>query len=149
MIIGEIYTIGYTKKSAETFFELLKKYNIDIVIDIRLNNTSQLAGFTKYPDIIYLLHEIDDISYTHDKMFAPDKNTLLKYKKKEIDWIQYVGEFSNTMNERNIKEYIKQNYKLNKKLCLLCSEATAMNCHRSLVADEFKKVFKRIEIVHL
>jgi uncharacterized protein (DUF488 family) len=138
-MIDKIYTIGYTKKTAETFFELLKKNNIAIVTDIRLNNTSQLAGFTKHPDIKYFLHEIAGISYNHDITFAPEKNTLLRYKKQEIDWDQYVEEFSNTMNERNITNYIKQNYKLNKKICLLCSEATATNCHRNLVADEFKK----------
>ncbi len=137
-MIGLIYTIGFTQKTAQAFFQLLKEHNIDIVLDIRLNNTSQLAAFTKYPDIQYFLKEICNIEYIHDTKFSPTNSTLKKYKNGEIDWIQYVEEFIQTMNDRKIKEYIQLNYKTNKKICLLCSESTANQCHRSLIANEFK-----------
>ena len=145
----EIYTIGFTQKTAQNFFELLKNNNIEVVLDIRLNNTSQLAGFAKYPDIKYFLHEICNIDYVHDTEFSPTETTLKKYKKKEIKWEQYVEEFNQTMAKRNIHEYIQSNYATDKRICLLCSESTADQCHRRLVGNEFKEVFNDLEIVHL
>jgi len=148
-MINGIYTIGFTQKTAQTFFELLKKSNIDVVLDIRLNNTSQLAAFAKYPDIKYFLKEMCDIEYIHDTKFSPSESTLKRYKKKEINWNQYVEEFAKTMNERKINEYIQSKYTINKKICLLCSEATAEQCHRRLIANDFKQVFDKLEIIHL
>lgn len=144
-----IYTIGFTKKTAQTFFELLKDNNVEVILDIRLNNTSQLAAFAKYPDIKYFLHKICNIDYIHDTKFCPTELTLKKYKNKEINWNQYVEEFNQTMDKRNIHEYIRLNYSNDKKFCLLCSESTAEQCHRRLVSNEFKEVFNEIEIVHL
>lgn len=145
----KIYTIGFTQKTAQTFFELLKDNDIGVLLDIRLNNTSQLAAFTKYPDIKYFLQEICGIDYVHDTKFSPTESTLKKYKKKEINWNQYIEEFNQTMNERNINEYIKSNYSLSKKICLLCSEPTAEQCHRKLVSNKFKDVFNKLEIINL
>lgn len=138
-----------SQKNCTSFFELLKENNIDTVLDIRLNNTSQLAAFAKYPDIQYFLKEICNIKYIHDTNFSPTDLTLKRYKKKEISWDQYVEEFNQTMNERKINEYIKLNYKINKKICLLCSEVTADQCHRRLVANNFNEVFNELEIIHL
>lgn len=144
-----IFTIGFTQKTAETFFTLLKKNTISMVIDVRLNNTSQLASFSKYPDIVYFLNSICNISYKHDVSFAPTELTLSRYKKKEINWDEYVIEFSDTMAKREIMDYIRDNYKELDNLCLLCSEPTAKNCHRRLVAELFKDVFPQINIIHL
>lgn len=145
----KIFTIGFTKKTAQQFFELLEINDIKLVLDIRLNNTSQLAAFSKYPDIKYFLKEICDIQYMHDTKFSPSKNTLTKYKKKNISWEQYVEEFDKTMKDRNIIEHIKSNYSKLDQICLLCSEATFENCHRSLVARDFKSCFNFLEVVHI
>lgn len=144
-----LYTIGFTKKKAETFFNLLKKNNVKTILDIRLNNTSQLAAFTKYPDIEFFLKEICGINYIHDKGLAPEESTLTRYKKNIINWEQYEMEFYNTMNNRQIGKHIRDNYSNMDSICLLCSEADARQCHRSLVANIFKEEFKDLEIINL
>lgn len=144
-----IYTIGFTKKTAEQFFFILNENKIDIVVDVRLNNSSQLAGFSKYPDIEFFLNKLCLIKYKHDLHFAPNESTLTRYKKKQIDWERYEIEFAETMKKRNIIEYIKTNYSSDASICLLCSESTAEKCHRRLVADYFKTIFEESQIIHL
>lgn len=138
-----IYTIGFTKKSAKKFFGLLKENQIELLLDVRLNNTSQLAGFSKYPDIEFFLNEICQISYISDTHFAPEEWLLKEYKSKKIDWNQYVKFFDKIMDERDITNYIKHNYTAyqDNRICLLCSEEKAENCHRYLVAQKFVEVF--------
>lgn len=145
-----IYTIGFTKISAEQFFSRLINNHIDIVLDIRINNTSQLAGFSKYPDIEYFLKSIAAIQYISDINFAPTESILKDYKNKNISWDEYEKRFDLLMDERNIEGYIKKNYDmaLTKNLCLLCSEDKANNCHRRLVAEYFKQIFGN-NIIHL
>ena len=137
--MDNIFTIGFTKKTAQIFFELLKKNKVDVIIDIRLNNTSQLAGFSKYPDIKYLLKELCKIDYISDVKFAPTQQILKDYKAKKISWDQYVIQFSELMQSRKIKEHIEKEYGncVYNNICLLCSEEKADNCHRSLVAKYF------------
>lgn len=141
--MNQIYTIGFTKKSAETFFDLLKKNNIEVLMDVRLNNTSQLAGFSKYPDIEYFLRNICSTNYIHDIMFSPEEWILKDYKNKIITWEQYVSFFQELMEKREIENYIKSKYEVlsNKRICLLCSEEKPDFCHRALVAEYFSKVF--------
>lgn len=145
-----IFTIGFTKKTAQTFFELLKNNKINTVLDVRLNNTSQLAGFSKYPDIEFFLYEICNINYISDTKFAPTEQILKDYKKKEISWDNYVLEFNKVMDLRKIDEYIKIKYKdyAYDNICLLCSEDKYINCHRSLVARHFSDVLGG-DVVHL
>ncbi len=145
----KVYTIGFTKKTAKQFFSILSKNNIDTVVDIRLNNSSQLAGFSKYPDIEFFLEQICNIGYKHDLHFAPKDSTLTRYKKKQISWDEYEKEFAQTMLERNITEYIKANYSSEGSICLLCSEPTPENCHRRLVANYFKEILNEVQIIHL
>lgn len=139
----KLYTIGFTKKSAENFFELLKKNQIGVMIDVRLNNTSQLSGFSKYPDIRFFLKKISNIEYISDINFAPEEWVLKDYKAKKLSWEEYVANFDRTMEQRGVLDYIKENYVdyIDKHICLLCSEEKAVNCHRSLVAQRFNKVF--------
>lgn len=147
----EIYTIGFTKKSAQKFFCLLQNNSIDIVFDIRLNNTSQLAGFTKYPDIEFFLKRICNIKYCHDIKLAPTDQILHDYKKNKITWDDYVDLFDQLMERRKIDEYLVCNYSVlfkNNKVCLLCSEDKPEKCHRSLIAARLSKIFD-IEIVNL
>lgn len=149
MIMNKLFTIGFTKKTAEEFFNHLKDSGVFTVVDIRLNNTSQLAGFSKYPDIEYFLHSICGIEYIHEPMFSPSENTLKRYKKKEIDWNTYKEEFNQTMNERNISTLIKEKYLNLDNVCLLCSEPTPDNCHRSIIAEKFRDIDNRIVVTNL
>ena len=149
-MMKNIFTIGFTKKSAQHFFDLLKKNKIDIVLDVRLNNTSQLAGFSKYPDIQYFLRELADINYVSDNKFAPTEQILKDYKSKTITWDEYVVKFNNLMDERSIPKYIIEMYENMEisNICLLCSEEKATNCHRTLVAKCFKETLGGT-IIHL
>lgn len=148
--MAKLYTIGFTKKSAQKFFELLDINSVDTIIDIRLNNSSQLAGFAKYPDIKYFLNKLSGIDYLHDLKFSPTDDILKNYKKKLYTWRDYVEHFENLMIEREIDKHIINNYSdcLEKNYCLLCSEDTYENCHRSLVSSKFNKIFG-VELKHL
>lgn len=149
MIMNNLFTIGFTQKTAEKFFNLLKENGVSVVIDIRLNNTSQLAGFSKYPDIEYFLSTVCDIKYIHEPKFAPSEITLKRYKKKEIDWNTYKQEFNKTMNERNIDSLINNYYLKLDDVCLLCSEQKPINCHRMLIAERFYNLNNTISVHHL
>ena len=89
----EIYTIGFTQKNAAEFFETLRRAGIRRVIDVRLNNTSQLAGFTKRDDLEYFLEQICQAAYDHQPELSPTKEILDGYKKKEIPWEEYEARF--------------------------------------------------------
>ena len=146
--MDEIYTIGFTRRTAEDFFETLQQKNIDEVVDVRLYNSSQLAGFTKFPDLEFFLRRISGINYFHDRELAPSKNLFDGYKEKIFDWFDYECEFAKLMYERKISDYIAKNYSAEKKYCLLCAEPSAQNCHRRLVAEKFAEVFDA-EVIHL
>ena len=145
-----IFTIGFTQKNAEKFFELLTENKVDLVIDIRLNNTSQLAGFAKFPDLQFFLKKICSIDYVHDTLLSPTEKLLKDYKNKRISWNEYEDVFEKIMAERNIEQYIENKYSkyggLN--VCLLCSEPTEDQCHRRLVAEYFRMILK-MQVVHL
>ena len=145
-----IFTIGFTQKSAENFFTLLTQNKVDLLIDVRLNNTSQLAGFAKFPDIQFFLKKIASINYMHDITFSPTDVLLKDYKSKKVSWDEYENIFKKTMFERKINTYIQEKYAnySNKNICLLCSEPTAKQCHRRLVAEYFNEVLKT-DIIHL
>jgi uncharacterized protein (DUF488 family) len=140
-------TIGFTKHSASAFFTKLQEAGIARVIDIRLNNVSQLAGFTKRDDLIYFLKEICGCGYIHEPYFAPTQEIMDAYKKKAIDWPAFEKRFIKLMEDRRIEERISPEQLHN--ACLLCSEPTAERCHRRLVAEYFKDKFPHIEIRHL
>ena len=148
-VTNNIYTIGFTHKTAEDFFTILKKSGTSTLIDVRLNNTSQLAGFSKYPDIRFFLEQICNIKYIHDIKFAPEESTLSLYKKKQINWDEYVVQFEATMEKRKITDYISKNYNISDNICLLCSEPVADNCHRRLIAEKFVEVYPNKHITHL
>lgn len=144
----KLYTIGFTKKSAKDFFELLKKNNVRVLIDIRLNNVSQLAGYTKKDDLKYFLKEICNIDYIHDLLLSPTKEILDNYKQGKIDWQTYESKFINLLAERQVeKKYHDIDYFNN--ACLLCSECEPDQCHRRLVAEYIAKNNSKIEIVHI
>lgn len=134
-----IYTIGFTQKSAKKFFELIKKNNIEILLDIRLNNKSQLAGFTKGDDLQYFLSEICHCEYKHCLEYAPTKDILDDYKKKQITWNEYVERYNCLMEKRaNYLDFAKE-FAQYSNICLLCSEPTPEQCHRRLIAEMIAK----------
>lgn len=145
--MNKLFTIGFTKKNAKQFFNKLKDNNIILLIDIRLNNQSQLAGFTKEDDLKYFLDVICKIKYIHDTQLSPTKEILDNYKKKIIDWTTYEIFFSELLEKRQI--YTHYSLDILNNACLLCSESEPNFCHRRLVAEYFQKVFKDLAIVHL
>ncbi|MDJ0659104.1 MAG: DUF488 domain-containing protein [Crocosphaera sp.] len=140
-------TIGFTQKTAQEFFELLKKGNVKRVIDTRLNNVSQLAGFAKKKDLQYFLKEIANIDYIHLVDLAPTKNILDDYKKKKGEWSVYETKFKDLITKRKIEK--KLNPEMIENACLLCSEAKPHHCHRRLVAEYLSNHWGNINITHL
>ena len=140
----QIYTIGFTQKNAEQFFELILRNNIDILIDIRLNNQSQLAGFTKGKDLNYFLKKICDCNYDHYIACAPTKEILQKYKKNEITWKEYEKKYNELIIDREIAKNFKSKYSKYTKTLLLCAEPTAEHCHRRLLAEYLQKELEYI-----
>jgi len=145
--LTNIFTIGFSKKTAEEFFRLLSKNKIRLLIDVRLNNTSQLSGFSKKDDLKFFLKKICDCEYLHIPELSPTKEILDNYKKKKISWIEYEIEFKNLLVQRGIPESIK-NINLDH-TCFLCSEAIATKCHRRLVVEFLKANDNSINIKHI
>ncbi|MDC5152349.1 DUF488 domain-containing protein [Acinetobacter baumannii] len=128
-----IYTLGFTKKNAERFFNLIKEQHIKKLIDVRLNNVSQLAGFAKRDDLIFFLREICECEYEHIPDLAPTDEILKPYKKGEISWLKYEENFLALMAQRNIEKYL--DLRQFEGSCLLCSEHLPHQCHRRLVIE--------------
>jgi uncharacterized protein (DUF488 family) len=142
-----LLTIGFTKKTAQQFFELLKKNKVKKLVDIRINNTSQLAGFAKGQDLEYFVNAINGIPYVYIPDFAPTKELLADYQNKRIDWDVYQKIFRQLIKQRKIAE--KYNVADFNNACFLCSEELPEQCHRRLIAEFFKENNPEIEIVHL
>lgn len=152
----KIYTIGFKGRSAKKFFTTLKKHGIQKIIDVRRKNVSQLAGYTKGPDLKYFLEECFDIAYEHVPDFGPSEELLKEYrtrlgKKKEDDtaWAFYVEQFNNTVLSQPLSEQFDAVAKGFENICFLCSEETAERCHRRLLAEYFKKQRPDVEIYHI
>ena len=144
----EVYTVGFTRKSASEFFGLLKAHGIRRLLDIRLNNTSQLASFAKRDDLAYFLRELCGAEYWHETRLAPTQEMLDSYKKNGGDWSDYEKAFLALMRERTIETTLDRRV-FDVPTVLLCSEATAEQCHRRLVAEYLREQWGGIEIVHL
>lgn len=128
-----IYTIGFTQKNASRFFGFIKESGVKTLIDVRLNNVSQLAGFAKKDDLEFFLKEICGTNYVHSPELAPTKDILNAYKKGDITWEVYEDKFLNLMSRRNIEKSV--NPALLDHGCLLCSEHEPHFCHRRLVVE--------------
>jgi uncharacterized protein (DUF488 family) len=144
----EVYTIGFTKKKASQFFGELKRVGIKQLLDVRLNNVSQLAGFTKRDDLAYFLREICGSDYIHEPLLAPTADILNAFKKKKISWGDYERSFITLMIDRKVEERINRDL-FNRATVLLCSEATAEHCHRRLVAEYLQSKWGDLTIIHL
>ncbi len=143
----KVFTIGFTKKNAEQFFSRLKQPGLVRLIDARLNNVSQLAGFTKKDDLRFFLRQIINIDYLHLPDLAPSQDILDDYKKNGGDWATYERKFLALMEKRRVEDKVSKD--IINGGCLLCSEPTPEHCHRRLVAEYLKSRWGDLEIVHL
>jgi uncharacterized protein (DUF488 family) len=144
----EIYTIGFTQTTAEHFFGRLKAAGVRRLLDVRLNNSSQLAGFAKARDLPYFLHELVGASYQHDPRLAPTADLLDDYKKRKGDWSLYERDFMDLMTKRGIERLISPT-EFDLSTALLCSEATAERCHRRLVCEYLAQYWPNLQPIHL
>jgi uncharacterized protein (DUF488 family) len=147
----EIYSIGFTQKTAAQFFSLLKQHNIRRLLDVRLNNVSQLAGFAKRDDLKFFLQEICHADYLHDPNLAPTQQMLDRYKKeKTTPWSEYESAFLQLIAERKIESTLDPQI-FSVPTVLLCSELTPDHCHRRLVLEHLQQNWphQNIHITHL
>ena len=143
----KLHTIGFTKKNAERFFGLLRDSGSKRIVDVRLNNVSQLAGFAKKSDLAWFLREICGMEYIHLPDLAPEKDMLDDYKKRRLGWSAYEERFLDLMRRRRIEETIPRETVSDG--CLLCSEDKPHYCHRRLVAEYLGRHWGDVEIIHL
>lgn len=143
----KLFTIGFTQKSAREFFTRLRESGAKRVVDVRLNNVSQLAGFTKRDDLPFFLRAICGMDYVHEPMLAPTQALRDAVRKGKGGWSGYEREFLALMKQRKIEKNIRR-ADLDA-ACLLCSEPTPEHCHRRLVAEYLREKWRGVEIVHL
>ncbi|MBD0294600.1 MAG: DUF488 domain-containing protein [Flavisolibacter sp.] len=143
----KLYTIGFTGKSAEQFFTLLKNAAVRKIVDTRINNFSQLSGFAKGSDLQFFAREIGNMGYEHNIDFAPTKELLARYRNKKLSWEEYGVEYLNLLDMRKVAQ--KTDIEKLHEHCLLCSEHTPEKCHRRLLAEYLKQVKNDVEIIHL
>lgn len=144
----EVYTIGFTRKSAAAFFGLLQRHGIRRLIDVRLNNVSQLAGFAKKDDLAFFLRELCGADYVHEPLLAPNQEMLDAYKKAKGSWDDYERAFLRLMAERRIEERIDRGLFAMPSV-LLCSEPTAEQCHRRLVVEYLQSKWGALRAIHI
>lgn len=143
----KINTIGFTKKSARQFFDLIRHSGAKRVVDVRLNNVSQLAGFAKRDDLKFFLREICRVDYVHLPELAPTQDMLDRYRSGHKDWSRYEREFLDLMEQRRIESKVSK--EVIAEGCLLCSEDKPHHCHRRLVAEYLKTHWGDLEVKHL
>lgn len=143
----QLFTIGFAKTTAEQFFKLLRGAGVKRIIDVRLNNTSQLSGFSKKEDLRFFLREVGGIDYIHVPELAPTQEILDAFKKHRGSWSVYEQEFNALMSKRGIENVISRDTA--SLGCLLCSEKKPHHCHRRLVAEYLKKHWGKVDTEHL
>ena len=141
-----IFTIGYAGKTAAKFFELIRANEIDVLIDVRRYNTSQLAGFAKGCDLEYFLSRICNCSYVWATQFAPTAALLDEYKQNRISWDEYEKIYQKLLDGQDFRLF---EYYANKRICLLCAEALPERCHRRLLAERVVEVYPSTKVRHL
>jgi len=144
----EIYTIGFARKTAAGFFGALKAAGIRRVIDVRLNNTSQLAGFTKRDDLAFFVKELCAADYVHEPRLAPTQEILDAFKKRKGSWDDYERSFLGLLAERHVEDTIDRKL-FDARAALLCSEPGAEQCHRRLAAEYLRGKWGDVQITHL
>jgi uncharacterized protein (DUF488 family) len=143
----KVFTIGFTKKSAREFFGKLRRPGLQRLLDVRLNNVSQLAGFSKRDDLLYFCEAILSIQYLHLSELAPTQALLDEFKKNHGEWADYEPKFLGLMTQRKVQDTLAR--EVIDGGCLLCSEATPEHCHRRLVAEYLQRQWGDVEIEHI
>lgn len=143
-----IYTIGFTGKTAERFFDLLAEHNVRRVIDVRLNNTGQLAAFTKLAALAFFLRRILNADYVEAPLLRPDDDLLKAYRGRGISWAEYEPRFLALMAERNVERALDPAL-FDVPAALLCSEPTADRCHRRLAVEYLARHWPGVTAHHL
>ena len=143
-----IYSIGFTKRSAEAFFETLRAADVKRLLDVRLHNVSQLAGYSKRDDLAYFLRELCGADYHHEPLLAPTDELLGAYRKKHLAWHEYERGFRALIADRAIETRLDPAL-FTAPTALLCSEVTADHCHRRLVLEHLQQAWGDLEIIHL
>jgi uncharacterized protein (DUF488 family) len=143
----DLFTIGFTGKTAEKFFSLLQENRVRQLVDTRANTTSQLSGFAKLPDLAFFSEKIAGIGYKHEPQFAPSKELLNEYRSKKINWAEYESDYLNLLDSRKVAQ--KFNVAELHESCFLCSEHAPEKCHRRLLAEYLSKARNDVRIVHL
>lgn len=144
----KLYTIGFTQKTAERFFTLLRDNGVERVIDIRLRPGGQLAGFAKQADLAYFLDKLLGCEYHHLPQLAPTDEILDGYRH-DKDWAKYERQFKALLDERDIPRQLDRRLFTDKVACLLCGEPSPARCHRRLVAERLAQYWPDLEVVHL
>lgn len=144
----EIYTIGFTQTTAERFFGRLKTAGVKRLLDVRLNNSSQLAGFAKAQDLPFFLRELIGATYEHDPRLAPTQDLLDDFKKRKGDWDTYERKFNEIMSSRRIEQVLSPT-EFELPTALLCSEAIAEHCHRRLICEYLTEHWVDVHTTHL
>jgi Uncharacterized conserved protein len=147
MTIKDICTIGFAKKPLKKFTGLLEKSKVTRLIDTRLNNTSQLAGYAKKDDLSYIMNLVG-VKYVHDLSLAPTDDILTRYKKKQMSWDEYEQRYLQLLYDRKVEMRIDEILQ-DEVSCFLCSEDKPHHCHRRLLAEYLQKQNKEIKIIHL
>lgn len=141
-----LFTIGFTRKSAEVFFNTLRSAGVRHLVDIRLRNSSQMAGFTKRDDLDFFVRTILGAEYTHLPLLAPSVEILEAYME-DRDWSRYEQDFLSLLLNRKVSDVLDREQLQD--ACLLCSEPTPEKCHRRLVAEHLREVWRDVDIRHL
>jgi uncharacterized protein (DUF488 family) len=145
----KIYTIGFTQKSAQQFFSLLRKHGVQQLIDIRIHPQGQLSGFARQEDLPYFLQELaGHCKYLYLPVLAPTAEMMKEYRK-DGDWVRYAARFEALLDERNIPAGLDRSIFESATGCLLCSESTPEHCHRRLVAGRLARHWPDLEVIHL
>ena len=143
-----LYTIGHKKKPLRVFIDQLRSNGIDVVVDIRLRNTSHLLGYTKRDDLAFLLQEGFGIAYEHHPELAPTAEILLAYRENH-DWQAYEAQFRPLLIERAVADIGRSILARCHVPCLLCAEPTPEHCHRRLVAEHWAEHIRGLKVIHL
>lgn len=146
--MNRVFTVGFTEKSAEHFFGLIKSNSINVLFDTRINNVSQLAGFAKNKDLSFFLKELCGTEYIWEPKFAPTKDMLSQYRSKEMEWGEYELRYKDLICKRNVEACYPTDLFIQS--CLLCSEHLPHHCHRKILVDYLNEKWeKKMEVVHL
>ncbi|MEO2065147.1 MAG: DUF488 domain-containing protein [Desulfurobacteriaceae bacterium] len=149
-MVRKLYTIGFSKKTAQEFFEALRKSGVQMLVDIRRNNKSQISGYAKFPDLPYFL-SLFEISYLYLPEASPSKKLLQNFRKERVDWEIYKDVFCNELlkNREFLLDVFTELFSRFNVVCLLCSENDYRFCHRTIVATFLREHIENLEVLHI